>query len=238
MSKKRKDTRDMVLVIDLEATCWEGNAPEGMVSEIIEIGISAVDYVTKEIRLRDTIIVKPERSTISPFCTKLTTITQEFVDEHGIPFAEACKILEDKFKSKERVWMSWGEYDKNQIQKDCDLNKVGNPFGRIHINAKPLFSFAYGIDKDLGVGGALEQLGLEFEGTAHRGEDDAHNIARIIQKVFIPLIGLDKYGKKIKMEHRILEEHLNEKYDKDQLMANAARLINKEHPENPDKSMR
>ena len=50
MSKRRKDTRDIALVIDLEATCWEGNVPAGMVSEIIEIGISAIDYVTKEIR--------------------------------------------------------------------------------------------------------------------------------------------------------------------------------------------
>jgi len=234
---KRKD-KDIILVIDLEATCWDGKAPEGMVSEIIEIGISAIDYYTKEIRLRDTIIIKPEHSTVSEFCTGLTTLTQEYVDEHGMSFAEACEVLEQKFKSKERMWMSWGEYDRNQIERDCELKNVKNPMGRTHTNAKALFSFSYGLPKELGVGAALDHLGLDFKGTAHRGIDDAENIAKIIHKIFLPLIDEKTYGKKIRKEHQELDDYLQDKYDEEELKGNVTRIIKKNCPEDPDKSMR
>lgn len=236
--KKTKMSRDIALIIDFEATCWNHKTPDGMHNEIIEIGISGVDYKTKEIRLRETIIVKPEFSTISPFCKELTTLTDEFINEHGISFSEACDILEKKYKSKDRIWLSWGEYDKNIIESNCKLKGIRNPFGRTHINMKPLFSFAFGIGTDLGVGQALEHLGMEFDGTPHRGGDDAYNIARILQKVFVPLMGSEKYGDRIKKEHEILHEHLTNKYSPEQLNGNSARVINKTTPQNPDKSNR
>ena len=237
MSKRKE--KDIILVIDLEATCWEdGKKPEGMVSEIIEIGISGIDYYTKEIRLRDTIIVKPEHSTVSEFCTGLTTLTQEYVDEHGVSFEEACNILRTKFKSKDRMWMSWGEYDKNQIERDCKLKNVKYPMGRTHNNAKALFSFAYGLPKELGVGMALDHLGLEFNGIAHRGIDDAENIAKIINKIFVPLIDENTYGKKIRKEHQVLDDYLQDKYKDGILDGNVARIVNKNTPQDPDKSMR
>ena len=181
---KRKMKRDMVLLIDLEATCWKGRPPEGMKSEIIEIGISAVDYKTKEIRLRDTIIVKPEYSEVSDFCTELTTLTQEYLDEHGVSFAEACKILETKFKTRDRIWMSFGNYDKNQFKKDCKSKNVNYPFSQNYFNIKTLISFAYGLPKDLGVKQALDYFGFEFEGIPHRGGDDAFNTAKLVKPIF------------------------------------------------------
>lgn len=235
---KRKKKRDIALIIDLEATCWRGAPPEGMYNEIIEFGISGVDYKTKEIVLKDTILVKPKYSEISPFCTELTTITQEMLDREGVSFEEACKILETKFKSRDRIWLSWGEYDKNQIQKDCDLHGVRNPMGRIHFNMKPLFSFAYGITKDIGVSSALDHLNMDFDGTAHRGIDDAYNIARILKKVFIPLMDQENYGNPKKLEHQVLEDHLREKYTEEELDWNVTRTITKNTPHNPDKSMR
>ena len=30
---------DRILVVDVEATCWEGDPPPGQISEIIEIGL-------------------------------------------------------------------------------------------------------------------------------------------------------------------------------------------------------
>ncbi|MEK6828527.1 MAG: 3'-5' exonuclease [Nanoarchaeota archaeon] len=235
---KRKIKRDVVLVIDFEATCWNHTPPEGMQSEIIEIGISGVNYNTKEIVLNETIIVKPETSTVSPFCTELTTITQEFVDANGVSLEEACKILEKKYNSKERIWMSWGEYDRKIIENNCQLKNIKNPFGRTHINLKPLFSFAFGINTDLGVGQALEHLGMDFEGTPHRGGDDAYNIARILKKTFVPLMEHEKYGEKKKKDHEKLEEYLNDKYSKEQLNENVARVVNKTTPQNPDKTNR
>lgn len=183
-NRKGKMSRDIALVIDFEATCWNHATPEGMHNEIIEIGISGVDYVTKEIKLRDTIIVKPDFSTISDFCTELTTLTQDYIDEHGVSFEKACEILETKYKSRDRIWMSFGDYDKNIIASNCELKGIRNPFGRTHINIKPLFSLAFGIKKDLGVSQALNYSGLKFEGTPHRAINDAFNTAKLIKVIF------------------------------------------------------
>ena len=39
---------DKIIVIDLEATCWEGDPPPGQESEIIEIGLCILDVATGE----------------------------------------------------------------------------------------------------------------------------------------------------------------------------------------------
>ena len=59
MSKKL----DQILVIDLEATCWEGKAPEGMRSEIIEIGICPLELHTGRRLEKRSILVRPIAST-------------------------------------------------------------------------------------------------------------------------------------------------------------------------------
>jgi inhibitor of KinA sporulation pathway (predicted exonuclease) len=42
-------TTDKIIIIDLEATCWKGQIPDGEVNEIIEIGLSVLDRVSGEI---------------------------------------------------------------------------------------------------------------------------------------------------------------------------------------------
>jgi len=37
---------DKLIVIDIEATCWEGDPPEGQAAEIIEIGVCVLDVTT------------------------------------------------------------------------------------------------------------------------------------------------------------------------------------------------
>ena len=37
---------DQILVVDVEATCWEGDPPPGQISEIIEIGLCVLDVAT------------------------------------------------------------------------------------------------------------------------------------------------------------------------------------------------
>lgn len=54
------------------------------------------------------------------------------------------------------------------------------PMPSPHLNLKRLFSETRNLRKKLGVGQALRAVGLEFEGTAHRGIDDARNIARLL----------------------------------------------------------
>jgi inhibitor of KinA sporulation pathway (predicted exonuclease) len=173
-----------MLIVDLEATCWRGHPPKGMMHEIIEIGLVVLDNNTKEIIEKDSLIIKPEFSQISTFCTELTSLTPEFVELNGIKFYEACEILKEKYRSHKRIWGSWSNYDRNQMKKECQSKGVKYPFSDLHYNLQPLFSFAMGIDTELGVSGALEYVGLPFEGTQHRGVDDAVNIGKLVKKMF------------------------------------------------------
>lgn len=172
--------KDKIIVIDLEATCWNGKIPDGQVNEIIEIGICELDTNTGEISKNKGIIVKPERSTISPFCTELTTITQELVDTEGISFREACNILREEYNAHYYTWASYGAYDLNMMKKQCAIKRVDYPLSQDHINVKTHFRAVKGLTKKVGMNGALQILNIPLEGTHHRGVDDAKNIAKIL----------------------------------------------------------
>jgi len=178
---RKQKNNSIALVIDLEACCWYGNAPEGQYKEIIEIGIACVDYFTKEIVESRSIIVKPQFSEISAFCTKLTTITQELVDKEGMPFKKACKILADEYQSSQRLWFSWGDYDRISMEQQCLISKVDYPFGKTHFNLKEWYAFKRGEKTSTSVSNALKNEGLEFEGQAHRGYVDAYNTAKLLK---------------------------------------------------------
>ena len=62
------------------------------------------------------------------------------LEKDGITLAEACKILKKEYAAKSRVWASWGDYDRNQFQRDCEAKGIGYPFGPTHLNAKSLFA--------------------------------------------------------------------------------------------------
>ncbi|MET8181692.1 3'-5' exonuclease [Streptomyces sp. NPDC005336] len=174
-----KPLLDRVLVVDVEATCWDGPAPDGMVSEIIEIGLCELEVATGQRSGRRSLMVEPERSTVSPFCTGLTTITPEQAAD-GIGFAEACEILRDEYGAGHRVWASWGEYDRAQFTRQCTATDTRYPFGTRHLNVKNLYSLMNSLDRELGMAGALQHAGLPLEGTHHRGVDDAWNIAGLL----------------------------------------------------------
>ena len=183
MSKKKLD---QIIVIDIEATCWEDEPPQGQENEIIEIGICPLEVATGERRERRSIMVKPERSMVSPFCTALTSLTQEEV-ENGISFAAACSLLKREYRTKQRVWASFGDYDRRQFEKQCLSRKIPYPFGPTHINVKNLFALSYRLAREVGMAEALKILDLPLIGTHHRGEDDAWNIAGILAQLLLRL---------------------------------------------------
>jgi inhibitor of KinA sporulation pathway (predicted exonuclease) len=173
---------DLIIVIDVEATCWEGEPPEGQENEIIEIGICPLDAATGERQEKRGIIVKPEKSTVSDYCTTLTTLTQSDV-EKGISFEQACAILKKDYRTKQRVWASYGDYDRRQFEKQCLARNIDYPFGPTHMNIKNLFALAHRLPGEVGMAGALRIMGMPLEGIHHRGEDDAWNIAGILSEL-------------------------------------------------------
>jgi inhibitor of KinA sporulation pathway (predicted exonuclease) len=129
----------------------------------------------------ESIFVKPLRSTINDFCTKLTTLTPALIEEKGISFEDACLLLRNKYKVHHRLWASWGDYDRKQFERQCRRasNDAKYPFGPTHLNVKNLFAIIMGLTREVGMDEALKLLNMELEGTHHRGVDDACNIAKI-----------------------------------------------------------
>lgn len=179
--------KDKLLVVDLEATCWEGyNAPPGQTNEILEIGVCLLDLETYQISAKRSLLVTPTESEISPFCTQLTSITPEMVAADGMTFEAACKILEHDYDSRNRMWASWGGFDREIFRKQCKRRDVRYPLNGKHANLKRVYMDATG--ERVGLHRALRAFSIDFAGTAHRGHDDAYNTAMLLATL------LDEYG--------------------------------------------
>ena len=179
-----KHLLDKIVVIDIESTCWEKDIPVGQTNEIIEVGICTVDIYSGNREHKESILIKPEYSTVSKFCTQLTTLTQEQVDK-GTSFKKMCFYLENTYLTRSRVWASYGDYDRKQFSKQCSFNSTLYPFGSTHINIKNLFAIFHTLPKEVGMSKALRILNLPLEGTHHRAMDDAWNISAILAKLIL-----------------------------------------------------
>lgn len=175
---------DQIIVIDVEATCWAGAPPDGQESEVIEIGVCPLDVATGERLEKRSILVKPERSRVSEFCTQLTSLTQKQVDK-GLSFQKACALLEREYNAKKRVWASYGDYDRTLFQRQCEERKISYPFSTSHINVKSLFGIVHALPYEVGMARALAAYNLELEGRHHRGDDDAWNVALLLSRLLL-----------------------------------------------------
>lgn len=168
------------LVIDLEATCDDGGRMPSRQMETIEVGAVLVDAATLTPAGEFQSFVRPVRHpALTPFCTRLTTITQAQVDR-APRFPEALAALRRFLAGRDALFCSWGRYDKSQLEQDARHHGVALPFGGRHLNLKERFSQRLGESRRYGMAGALARVGLALEGTHHRGIDDARNIARLL----------------------------------------------------------
>lgn len=175
---------DKIVVVDVEATCWRGPPPPGQCNQIIEIGATLLDTRTWECSNKRSILVKPSRSKVSQFCTELTGITQEMLEESGLPLRKACETLVAEFNSHKRVWASYGDYDKSIFSKNCSQDKASYPFSKQHLNVKVLFALKQQLVTGVGLANALAMIKMPMEGQHHRGHDDAWNTAKLLAYCF------------------------------------------------------
>lgn len=89
---------DKIVVVDSEATCWQEEPPADQVSDIIEIGLVTLDVRDLRLGKKRSILIRPSRSTVSAFCTKLTSLTQGQV-QRGSSLEEACSLLRDEYET-------------------------------------------------------------------------------------------------------------------------------------------
>ena len=175
------------LVCDIECTCWNKNDPNKQPHETIEIGAVLLNEDFVKIDQLDIFTMPKYNKTLSNYCIDLTGITQEMLDTNAIPFPEAISILIHRIAPtlnhmSEVVLCAWGDFDKNQLKKDCEEWNIEFPFTDEYINVKKEFSKVLG-HKKCGLQKACTLMALRFNGSPHRGIDDAGMVAEILYRI-------------------------------------------------------
>ena len=173
------------IIVDFEATCCDKGTVTRDEMEIIEIGAVVLEGNDPQILGEYQSFVRPVRNPeLTTFCTEMTTITQEMVSG-AREFNEVIEEFGNWVKGFENpIFCSWGKFDKNQLKQDCSFHDVAYPFSEEHINIKQRFANNMGLKKGVGLGKALYKMNLTFDGTAHRGIDDARNMAQLSERIF------------------------------------------------------
>lgn len=168
------------VVVDLEASCWKAAWVRHRM-ETIEIGAVRLDDALRAVDEFDSFVRPVVVPRLSTFCRELTSITQEQVDAADT-FPKAFARFVTWLGTGSRRLVTWGAFDLGQFRLDCERHGMTFPehLAEGHVNLKTAFGAWKGL-KRVAVPQALEALGLEPVGRAHRGIDDARNIARIAQ---------------------------------------------------------
>lgn len=166
-------------VLDLEATCWQGNAMDRR-QEIIELAAYSVNGYRE---WNDTFqrFIKPvDHPRLSAYCTELTGITQEQVNK-----AKRFEFVFGEFQDwmdthdQPQLLCTWGSKDMIIIREECKAHDIDCRSLPKSINLKAQYAAMHSLGKEAGLKKALEQTGIEFEGSHHRAIDDAYNTARL-----------------------------------------------------------
>lgn len=184
-----------VAVVDLEATCWVPEddpalaADQRNESEVIEIGAVLVDAETYAPAPVEPFraVVRPRRHPrLSAFCTRLTGIGQDEVDE-----APRFPAVYDAFLAwaggdEGLVLASWGAFDDRQLRRDAERWGLREPRWT-HLNVKRVFARARGKGRPgggwIGLSAAVTELGGVFEGRPHSALADARNVAWVLARL-------------------------------------------------------
>ncbi|MFJ2323198.1 exonuclease domain-containing protein [Pseudomonas sp. NPDC087817] len=178
--------------VDLEATCDEvglHESPRSLVvvpdqMETIEIGLVVIDLESLEIIDEFQRFVRPQiNPTLTDFCKRLTSIEQEDVD--GAPTYQEVGDELRTFAARypNAAWASWGDYDARQLERDAGFAACPSLLECLpHFNARKWHAGLYD-DRPKSLKQTVESLGLVWQGTYHRGIDDARNVASIIKEM-------------------------------------------------------
>lgn len=113
--------------------------------------VTVIDLVARKRIGKRRILVRPERSAVSGFCTELTGLTKTVVDS-GVSLAEACARSAAEHAAAQRGWASWRDYDRKHFLRQCESTSVPYPLGAEHVNAKEVFADAFGLPRPGGDG--------------------------------------------------------------------------------------
>ncbi|NTZ96978.1 exonuclease domain-containing protein [Pseudomonas koreensis] len=178
--------------VDLEATCDDVGASESPrplavipdQMETIEIGLVVIDLETLEVVDDFQRFVRPRiNPVLTDFSKALTSIQQADVDGAST-YAEVGQELRAFIaRYPDAAWASWGDYDARQLERDAGFAACPSLLsGLQHFNVRKWHKGLYD-DQPKSLKQTVESLGLVWQGTYHRGIDDARNVASIIKEM-------------------------------------------------------
>lgn len=171
---------DFYLVVDLEATCCDRKIRPYVKREIIEIGAVMVNRDLQMVSEFQRFIKPMINSQLTPFCTQLTSITQEVVDR-APSYEEAITDFSQWVAGYPGfVFCAWGDFDRRQIQQECKRAGLNNPIHTTCFNLRTMFGRSQDLPGLFNLNESLKMANLEFTGVHHRGIDDARNIAKLL----------------------------------------------------------
>lgn len=173
------------LIIDLESTCFEGmpRSEQNQITEIIEIGITEVNIIKKQIIRTDSWLVKPQKTSITEYCTKLTGISDLMVQEKGLTLQAVSEIIQNEYNAQDIYYAAWGN-DNLLIERAFSEYNLTNPFSNKFLNLKDLYCIKYGQHLPDRFETALKRHNLVLKGDLHRAGSDSYNAAQLFLKIF------------------------------------------------------
>lgn len=128
--------------------------------------------------------VRPQiKSLITEFCEELTSIRQVDVDVPSTYVEVGQELVAFIARHPNEVWASWGGYDAWQLQRDAGFAACPSLLsGLQHFNVRKWHKGLY-VDQPKSLKQTVESLGLVWQGTYHRGIDDARNVASVVKEI-------------------------------------------------------
>lgn len=155
-----------LLFLDCKATVWEKDPPTGQTSEIIAVDVAAVDTIKNQIVEQESFLVKPRKSKVSHFCERIFGIKQSKLDADGVSFQEVYRRIRIHYMSRDRIWASWGVYDKFAIEKQCKALELESLFANPHTDIERLFYVMTGASSSPSLDDALKYCEISNSGNA------------------------------------------------------------------------
>uniref|UniRef100_A0A3B4AKN8 ERI1 exoribonuclease 2 n=1 Tax=Periophthalmus magnuspinnatus TaxID=409849 RepID=A0A3B4AKN8_9GOBI len=194
-----------IIVIDFESTCWKEKNNYGQ--EIIEFPAVLLNTSTGEVESEFHSYVQPqEHPVLSEFCTELTGITQNQVEagvplqiclsrfnrwlqrlqhQKGLVFSQRQHSIAQPIEApKLCTFLTWSDWDLGVcLLYECKRKQINKPSVlNSWIDLRSTYRLFYN-RKPKGLNGALQDLGIQFEGREHSGLDDARNTAQLAARM-------------------------------------------------------
>ena len=186
---KPRQEFDHFFVLDFEATCDTGKYFKPQ--EIIEFPCIKLHPCTfQPCGLFHEYIRPLANPTLTNFCTELTGITQDMVDDAD-EFSTVFQRFQTWFEAEtvegsNVAFITCGDWDlRTMLPGQCEVSGLEIPdYLRRWINVKKSFSREMRhFPRSMAV--MMKNLRLTFEGRPHSGIDDTKNIAKIVQTLGI-----------------------------------------------------